>query len=374
MTDASVVPARPWRAAHRAHPARPTRRRLVLAPVLALALGGPALLVPAAAHAAAPAADAPVAAVRAAATELGSLDHRVLRQSNAEGLEVLATVRGITLPADSPIQLAIAPAGTDVRAVDPSTLPGHTVIAAEDVAPDGASGTGVATDTVRAAAASLQRGTTYAVVAWTADGSVLESALDLDFDALEPGASIEVAGSTTQAYGTTSRIWVAVRGSAGATVTLSGLGAPQTKAVVGDLARFDVPPGVAVGRYAAELSVDAEGAGNGLVASWDFRVTPGASRTGASIQQVPTPTRAGRMLVGAAGPSAVAPPQGQATVSIYTSAGRGVWYSGRVQLAADGTRVVGLPTLARGSYRIEVAYRGSALFQASGLTRTLTVR
>lgn len=365
MTDAPVTPARP---------VRPTRRRLTLAPVLALALGGPALVAPVAAHAAL--ASAPVVtAVEASATELGSLDHRILRQSNAEGLEVLATVRGITLPAETPVQLAVAPAGTDVLTVDPATLPGHTVVPAEDVAPDGASETGVATDTVRAEAASLRRGTAYAVVAWTADGSVLESPLELDFDALEPGASIGIEGSTTQRYATTSRIWVAVRGSEGASVTLSGLGAPQTKRVVDELARFDVPPGVPVGRYVAELSVSAEGPGDGLVASWDFQVTQGLTQTGASVQLTPTPTRAGRIKIGAwTNSSAVAPPQGRATVSIYTSAGRGVWYSGQVQLAADGTRVTGLPALPRGSYRVDVRYSGSPLFHASSLTRTLTVR
>ncbi|MDQ1104427.1 hypothetical protein QE364_000498 [Nocardioides zeae] len=369
MTDAPVTPARP---------VRPTRRRLALAPVLALALGGPALVAPVAAHAAtasAPAVTARVAVAEASATELGSLDHRILRQSNAEGLEVLATVRGITLPAETPVHLAVAPAGTDVLTVDPTTLPGHTVIPAEDVAPDGASETGVATDTVRAEAASLRRGTTYAVFAWTDDGSVLESALDLDFDALEPGASIGIEGSRTQRYATTSRIWVAVRGSEGASVTLSGLGAPQTKRVVDELARFDVPPGVPVGRYVAELSVSADGPGDGLVASWDFQVTQGLTQTGASVQLTPTPTRAGRIKIGAwTNSSAVAPPQGRATVSIYTSAGRGVWYSGQVQLAADGTRVTGLPVLPRGSYRVDVRYSGSPLFHASSLTRTLTVR
>ncbi|HEY1134007.1 MAG TPA: hypothetical protein VGE77_05470, partial [Nocardioides sp.] len=322
-----------------------------------------------------PAVAAEQVAAEVAATEIGTLDHRILRQSHADGLEVLATVRGITLPADSAIHLAIAPAGTDVLTVDPTALPGHTEIPADAVEPDGASETGVATDTVRTDAAELQRGTTYAIFAWTADGSVIEHVLELDFDALEPGATIGVEGSTSQRYATTTRIWVAVRGSEGASVTLSGLGAPQTKQVVDEVVRFDVPANVPVGRHTAEFAVSAEGTGNGLVASWGFTVTQGLSQTGASVQQTPTPSRAGRIKVGAwASTTAVAPPQGQATVSIYTAAGRGVWYSGRLQLAADGTRVIGLPALPRGSYRVDVRYAGSPLFHASSLTRTLTVR
>ncbi|WP_447643737.1 hypothetical protein [Nocardioides zeae] len=106
-------------------------------------------------------------------------------------------------------------------------------------------------------------------------------------------------------------------------------------------------------------------------------VSKGRVTLGNSLATTPSSTRGSSFLVGASfvgdGAGQVARPAGPMVVRLYSSSGRGVWWSGAQRLS-NGTVRVNLPALPRGSYRADIAYGGDALSLGASQSRTFTVR
>ncbi|NEN77310.1 hypothetical protein [Nocardioides zeae] len=194
-----------------------------------------------------------------------------------------------------------------------------------------------------------------------------------------PAVALTFAGSTGQRYATTTWVGVSVSGVAdgAGTVTLTGVGARQTATVTHGRASFRVPASLAPGRYTATFVLATNGAGNGTRQTSPFAVHKGAAVVGSSISRMPTPRATGTMLVGAAftgnGKASVPRPAGSVGIRIYRADGRQVWYSGARALTG-GTYRTALPALAKGTYRMTVAYSGGTLALGASQERSITVR
>ncbi|MFW6774630.1 hypothetical protein ACOACO_10125 [Nocardioides sp. CPCC 205120] len=370
-------------------------RRVALASVAALALGGPALLAPAGAAtaASAPAAPAAPAAVSAAEAAL-TLDARV-RSASSAGLAVDATARGVVLPADGggdTVTFALGPAGLeDPASLDPSVFAAvvtEPAAAAEEYA-------GALTTTLTAEAERVLADADHAVYAWQSDGEAgpggsASVPLEVDRDALRGDVVVESSGATTHGFGRTdSYVWLAVRGierPADLGGVLTGLdGAP----VVGEnrgggVLRFRIPERTLPGTRTLQLEVRSpEPAADGLVLSRELVVTRAATTAVSSFEVAPRAGRGSSVLAGAVATDrrvhlAVPRARGPIAVKVYRADGSVAWSSGVQQLVAnaafDGLRRFAVPALPAGSYRLVVGYGGSNVFEASSATRAFSVR
>ncbi|HEY1134976.1 MAG TPA: hypothetical protein VGE77_10390 [Nocardioides sp.] len=191
--------------------------------------------------------------------------------------------------------------------------------------------------------------------------------------------ALTFAGSTGQRYATTTWIGVSVSGVAdgAGTVTLTGVGAPQSMTISHGRASFRVPAGLAPGSYTATFTLATDGAGDGTRQTSRFDVYKGQTIVGNSISRMPTTRTAGNLLVGAAfhgnGKAAVARPAGSIGIRVYRADGRQVWNS-NARTLSGGLHRLQLPALPRGTYRMTVSYSGGPLALGAGQERSFTVR
>ncbi|MDF9718012.1 hypothetical protein INN71_07930 [Nocardioides sp. ChNu-153] len=376
----------------------PTRslRRVALASLAALALGGPALLAPTGAATAAATAPAPAIAPGAvqAAEDAFTLDARV-RSASSAGLAVDATARGVVLPAEgggATVTFALGPAGlTDPASVDPSAFAAvveEPAAAAEEYA-------GALTTTLTAEADRVLADADHAVYAWQSDGEAgpggsASTPLEVDRDALGGDVVVESSGPSAHTFGRTDTfVWLAVRGvqrPAALGGLLTGLDGARVVAENrgGGVLRFRVPERTLPGTRTLQLEVTSpEAAADGLVVTRRLVVSRAATTAVSSFEVAPGPRRTGSLLAGAVATdprtgSTVPRARGPIAVKVYRADGSVAWSSGVQQLVAnaafDGLRRFAVPALPAGSYRLVVGYGGSNVFEPSSATRTFSVR
>jgi hypothetical protein len=290
--------------------------------------------------------------------------------------------RAVTQPGDNGVYVGLAEAGGLPPVEDRE---GQDAFAAVDWITPSRITEGAFSSVLNAPTDELDPAKQYAIYTWQAhthsnESQDTETAVEIDWSQLEAPApaTLTFAGAVAQRYATTSWVGVSVDGveDGAGTVTLTGVGAAQTATIEFGRAAFRVPAGLKPGAYTARFSLASDGA-DPVVLTQAFTVYKGQPVLGHSLSTTPTPSRTGNLLVGVAhagnGAGQVARPAGQAVVRLYTSAGRGVWYSG-VKVLSNGTVRLQLPKLAKGSYRLDISYGGSSLTLGASQQRTFTVR
>lgn len=243
-----------------------------------------------------------------------------------------------------------------------------------------AAGTVEAPRTFRLPAYTLEPGTTYSLYVVPDGGNAFEQAeapIALDWAALAPDVAITAGPPVTGPYGSTP-LTIGLRDvPRGSVVTVTGLpGGAFRLYPNGDAVTTYTRPGDPVGTYTYTATLDVpDGAiGDGLTATGQVTIVPAPTVLGTSFVKAPTPTRTGqlRTVVARAGGAVRVSP-----VPIAWKIYRGtqvVWYSGVLRQAPGTDVVVGLPKLARGTYRLVVGYGGTTNLQPATTTRSFTVR
>lgn len=290
--------------------------------------------------------------------------------------------RAVTQPGDNGVYVGLAEAGGLPPVEDRE---GQEAFAAVDWITPSRITEGAFASVLNAPTAKLDPAKQYAIYTWQAHthsnvSQDTETPVTIDWSQLvaptEP--TLTSTGAVAQRYATTTWVGVTVDGveDGAGRVTLTGVGAAQTATVEFGRAAFRVPAALKPGAYTARFSLATEGA-DPVVRTQAFAVYKGQPVLGHSFGSVPTPSRAGNLLVGVAhagnGAGQVARPTGPMVVRLYTAAGRGVWYSGAKALSG-GTVRLQLPTLAKGTYRLDISYGGSSLTLGGSQQRTFTVR
>lgn len=154
-------------------------------------------------------------------------------------------------------------------------------------------------------------------------------------------------------------------------------GVVATGAIVDGTATLRLPAAWRPGTYRVGLRYAGDDTAMPAQVGVVVTVSKGRVTLGNSLATTPSSTRGSSFLVGASfvgdGAGQVARPAGPMVVRLYTSSGRGVWWSGAQRLS-NGTVRVNLPALPRGSYRADIAYGGDALSLGASQSRTFTVR
>lgn len=180
--------------------------------------------------------------------------------------------------------------------------------------------------------------------------------------------------TSPQPYGARSAVVVDVTAADGApvdggTVTLTGLGAARTATVSDGRARFTAPATLAPGRRPLQAVYSGgdrleDGAANATLRVVKAKV---AARTVVAKRPgVRTPGRVRVVLTSTTGTAAAAR---KATGTVRLVLAKGNRKVVRTARAANGRSVVAVPRLARGTWRIQVRYRGDARYRPLALTR-----
>ena len=183
--------------------------------------------------------------------------------------------------------------------------------------------------------------------------------------------TISSAASVSTPYGKGGTIKVTVASPGGATptgpVTLTGVGAAQTRQLAGGVATFTLPRTLAVKRYSAKLVYDGGTDRAGSQTQVSYTVTAIApSKVALTVTRKPTPKKAGAGRVAVTVPSGLAAATGQVTVTLKKGAAtrtvRGTLAKGAVALT--------LPKLAKGTWKVVVKYAGSTTYRAAASATT----
>lgn len=237
------------------------------------------------------------------------------------------------------------------------------------------------TRTFRIPAYPLDPTATYALYV-VSDGAPVheqaEAPITIDWAALVPHVALTAGEPTTVSYAG-GELPVSVQDAPLlSVVTVTGLPGGRLERRVDLRGRISLPVRLAdhVGTYTytATLDVPDGAVGDGLTATGQITIVSVPTVVGTSFQQVPSPSRTGRLrtaVMRADGPVLVLP--SPVAWKIYRGT-RVVWYSGVHRQSRGTDVVVGLPKLARGTYRLVVGYGGTDDFQPATATRTFTVR
>lgn len=314
-----------------------------------------------------------------------TVTYETLGANPTEGLTLSVEGQGfraVTQPGDNGVYVGLAEAGGLPPVEDRE---GQDAFAAVDWIMPSRITEGAFASVLNAPTAKLDPAKQYAIYTWQAHthsnvSQDTETPVTIDWSQLAPptAPTLTFTGAVAQRHATTTWVGVTVDGveDGAGRVTLTGVGGAQTATVEFGRAAFRVPAALKPGAYTARFSLATEGA-DPVVRTQPFTVYKGQPVLGHSFGSVPTPRRAGNLLVGVAhaGNAAgqVARPTGPVVVRLYTAAGRGVWYSG-VKALSGGTVRLQLPKLAAGTYRLDISYGGSSLTLGGSQQRTFTVR
>ncbi|MFB9314592.1 hypothetical protein, partial [Nocardioides plantarum] len=283
--------------------------------------------------------------------------------------------RGVTNPGDAGVYIGIAPSG---GLPDVSTVEGMDAFAAADYRPTASLATGSWSSTLTAPTDKLDPTRTYSVYTWQAHSHSntsqdTETPLDIDFADLVPQETTTTAtGATTRVYGTATTLTAAV--DAPGSVTLTGVGASQTRPVVDGVATFTVPARLAVGSYVATLAYAGNGDHLPSRTTRSLEVTKARPTLALTVTTRPTsgpPAKAGKASVVVTGPKAVAAPAGTVTLRItrpgaLTRTVKGTLKYGKLSIA--------VPKVGKGRWTLTASYPGSASFGSATKARTVLVR
>jgi hypothetical protein len=296
--------------------------------------------------------------------------------SHEDGLSLDVDGTGFTgtdgNPGDDGVYVGLAPSG---GLPDVSTPAGMDSFAGANWVPASGIVAGAFSTTVDAPTDALDPNEDYSVYTWRAHGHSTtsqdtETPVTIDWSQLEEAAapapsSVTPGGDTTKVFGATSTLTAAVPGTG--SVTLTGVGAAQTKEVVGGNVSFTVPASLPAGAYTATLAYSGDTSYLPSEATRGLTVGKAATALGATWKKKPTTAKRGKLTITASGPAGVAAPTGDVKVKVSR---KGVKHTLEVTLV-NGVAKVKLPKLAAGSWKVKLTYPGAADYL--GATKKLQV-
>jgi hypothetical protein len=183
--------------------------------------------------------------------------------------------------------------------------------------------------------------------------------------------TISSAASVTTAYGTAGTLKVTVSSPGGpaptGSVTLTGVGAAQTKPVTAGVATFSLPRTLAAQRYTAKLVFDGGPDRAGSQTQVSYTVTAIApSKVALAVTRKPTSKKAGAGRVTITVPSGLAAATGTVKVTLKKG-GSTKTVTGTL---SRGSVAVVLPKLAKGTWKVGVTYAGAGSYRAAASATT----
>lgn len=296
----------------------------------------------------------------------GGAGGRVLTSSTEQTLKVVAKTSTTTLGAAP--TLTYGKSGTITATVSAGAtgevslagLPGGALTAQVQ------GGTATFTVPGTVPAGSYQLTATYA-----GDGTYASSASAPVALTVGKALTISSASSVTTPYGKGGSIKVTVASPGGAVptgaVTLTGVGAAQTRQLDGGTATFTLPRTLGVQRYSAKLVYDGGPNRNGSQTQVSYTVTSIApSKVALAVTKKPTSKKSGKAKVTVTVPSGLAAATGPVTLTLKKGAATKT-VKGTL---AKGVGTVTLPKLKKGTWKATVKYAGSTTYQAASSATT----
>ncbi|MFI5430072.1 Ig-like domain repeat protein [Aeromicrobium sp. UC242_57] len=242
---------------------------------------------------------------------------------------------------------------------------------------DGTAISGATGNTYKLTAAEQGKNITFESTATrTADSATLVSIST----AVGPVAAPPVSSTTgvtapSKVYGTAGTATVTVTNGSSVpitgTVTLTGAGAAQTKAVVGGKATFALPKTLAPKAYTLSAKYNGSAQVTGSIGSVKYTVAKGKVRS-VTFKRTKTPTskKSGKATVTVTAPTGLAKATGRVTVTIKGKSKKTI----RATLSG-GKRTITLPKLKKGTYKVTLAYAGDKNYgSAKSKSYTLKIK
>lgn len=183
--------------------------------------------------------------------------------------------------------------------------------------------------------------------------------------------------AASPAYGAGGEVVVAVSDADGTpvdagTVTVTGLGAPQTATVTGGTVRASVPVGLEPGTHPVSVAYTGAGRFESAAATAAVTVTKARVEVRTKVTGKPTVRKPGKVKVTLASTSTSGKVAGvaRATGRVTLLLRKGGTTVTRNAKATDGSVTLSVPKLARGTWTLQVKYAGDGRYQGLGLTRT----
>lgn len=288
--------------------------------------------------------------------------------SYTDGLDLSVTgsgFRAVTKPGDAGVYVGLAPSG---GLPDVSSQEGMASFAGSNWVMPGGITDGAFTSSIHADTAALDPTKTYSVYTWQAHAHSnttqdTETPVTIDWSALEKETSTTVAsGAASKVYGTTSTITATVSGPG--SVTLTGVGAGQTRPVADGKAVFTVPATLAAGSYTAKLAYSGGDALQPSSTTRALKVTKATPAVTRSWTRKPVSTKAGRLKVTVKGAAGVLKPSGKVTLVLKKGAAKKT-VTGTL---ANGVVTITVPKLAKGTWTPRLTYAGAANYTSRTVT------
>ena len=283
--------------------------------------------------------------------------------SHADGLTLGVSGTGFTgtdgNPGDDGVYVGLAPSG---ELPDVSSQAGMASFAGSSWVMASGIVNGAFSTSLTAPTENLDATKSYSIYTWRAHGHSstsqdTETPVTIDWTQLEepePAAStVTPSGPSSKVYGATATLTAAVSGPG--SVTLTGVGASQTKEVAGGAVSFTVPAALAVGSYTATFAYSGSAAHLPSQATKALTVTKATPTLKASWKKKPTTKKRGKLVVKATGPSSVAAPAGVVVVKVSS---KGVTRTVRGTLV-KGVVTLKLPKLTAGTWKVRGTYKGA---------------
>lgn len=283
----------------------------------------------------------------------GSADGVIAPSTTTTTVNVVAATASLTV--DAPTKLAFGKGGTVTATIDSAATGSITL-----------KGLGAdKTATITGGKATFAIPADVAVGSHTLD---LSYAGDSTYGAAQKSVtlSVEKAASTSAAatkattYGKAATVTVTV--AAGdvpltGSVTLTGAGAALTQPVSGGKATFTLPKTLAAKTYALTATYDGDTNVAGSSAKTSLTVgKAGIAGLSYKLNTKPTAKKKGKATIYVGAPSGLSTPTGKVTVTLK----KGKTVKKVAGTLAYGKKVIALPTLTKGTWKLTVAYGGSA--------------
>ncbi|WP_181410903.1 Ig-like domain-containing protein [Nocardioides humi] len=177
--------------------------------------------------------------------------------------------------------------------------------------------------------------------------------------------TIAQAAPVTTTYGQGGALSVTLSSPSGTVtgdVTLTGVGAAQTRPLAGGTATFTVPKDLAVGQYSAKLAFAGDANLNGSQTQVAYTVNPAApSAVAGKVKKAPTSKKAGKVKVTVAAPAGAAPASGKVKLVLK----KGSVKNKVTATLSNGAIKVSVPKLAKGTWQLTVKYVGDSNYTAA---------
>lgn len=272
---------------------------------------------------------------------------------------------------DDGVFVGLAPSGglPDItRRTDPSVFAGSIQVPASRIV-DGSFSAALVVPL-----ANLDQSKTYSVYTWRAPSRSTTTQdtitpVPINWSIFLPNGGLTVDGPTTKRYGERPTITASIPGGVGV-MAFTGAGPNQTKDLVDGAATFTIPATLAPGRYPLRFTFTGTGAQSGSTVARTLTVAKASTSVSSSITS-PTSAKVGSVLAKVGGATTVAAPTGSATMRILKS-GK-VVRSFSAKSLSKGRVYFTIPALPKGTYVLQVSYKGSTFYNPSSRDTTFRV-